>query len=123
MLCHIVAKATADPMPIDPHRIDFRSCFWCSFNVPQKGCGTRSQLGAAAAAAAAAGPGANQLAFQRSLDVGQAELFLENTVIIQHDPDLQEAGDTARRLRCVWRNSLQKSVNAKLRPTQPSLVS
>ena len=56
----------------------------------------------------------NQLSFQRSLDVDIDPLFVENTIIIQHDPDFQEAGDTARRLRCVWRQSLQKSVNAKM---------
>merc|ERR550517_661603 len=56
----------------------------------------------------------NELSFQRSLDVDVDPLFVENTIIIQHDPDFQEAGDTARRLRCVWRQSLQKSVNAKM---------
>jgi len=82
--------------------------WWCSFSVPHKGCGSRSQMGSKANAAG------NELSFQRSLDVDVDPLFVENTIIIQHDPDFQEAGDTARRLRCVWRQSLQKSVNAKM---------
>jgi len=80
-----------------------------SFSVPHKGCGSRSQMSSKTNAAG------NQLSFQRSLDVVDVDpLFVENTIIIQHDPDFQEAGDTARRLRCVWRQSLQKSVNAKM---------
>ena len=80
--------------------------FAYSFSVPLKGCGTISHLG---------GKGnSNSLAAHRSLEVSNEEIFLENTIIIQRDPDIQEAGDTARRLRCVWRNALQKSVNAKL---------
>lgn len=76
-----------------------------SFNVPQRGCGTVSQQGGRKSTAASN-------AFQRSIDVGggatpsgleqQQQIFLENTIIIQNDPDFQEAGDTARRLRCVW---------------------
>lgn len=93
----------------------------CSFNVPQKGCGTVSQSGYKTA---------QQLnTFQRSLDTRaviqpEQEVFLENTIVIQHDPDFQEAGDTARRLRCVWgAHSLQKSVNAKMPEVyQPSTV-
>lgn len=69
-------------------------------------------------------------AFHRSLDINnqqgehQQELLLENTIVIQHDPDFQEAGDTARRLRCVWgAHSIQKSVNAKMTEVyQPSTV-
>lgn len=80
--------------------------------MPQKGCGTLSQTGSSANS------------FHRALDVGR-EVYLENTIIIQHDPDFQEVGDMARRLRCVWgAQALQKSVNAKLPEVyQPSLVS
>lgn len=94
-----------------------------SFNVPQKGCGTVSQSGYKKSN--------NVNTFQRSLDVQPAaaqleneEISLENTIVIQHDPDFQEAGDTARRLRCVWgAHSLQKSVNAKMPEVyQPSTV-
>lgn len=98
--------------------LGFRSVF-SSFNVPQKGCGTVSQSGYKTA---------NVNTFQRSLDVRtpaqEQEVFLENTIVIQHDPDFQEAGDTARRLRCVWGvHSLQKSVNAKMPEVyQPSTV-
>lgn len=100
-------------------------CFAASFNVPQKGCGTVSQSGYKKSN--------NVNTFQRSLDVQPAaaahqleneEISLENTIVIQHDPDFQEAGDTARRLRCVWgAHSLQKSVNAKMPEVyQPSTV-
>ena len=95
--------------------INFLSGF--SFNVPQKGCGTVSQSGYKTANVASN-------TFQRSLDTEEQEVFLENTIVIQHDPDFQEAGDTARRLRCVWGvHSLQKSVNAKMPQVyQPSTV-
>ncbi|EFX86848.1 hypothetical protein DAPPUDRAFT_221694 [Daphnia pulex] len=94
-----------------------------SFNVPQKGCGTVSQSGYKKSN--------NVNTFQRSLDVQPAaaqleneDISLENTIVIQHDPDFQEAGDTARRLRCVWgAHSLQKSVNAKMPEVyQPSTI-
>jgi len=72
-----------------------------SFNVPQRGCGTVSQQQGGRKSTAASN------AFQRSIDVSggatpEQQIFLENTIIIQNDPDFQEAGDTARRLRCVW---------------------
>lgn len=68
-----------------------------SFNVPQRGCGTVSQ----------SSPLKSANSFQRSLEVSRhqqepEQIFLENTIIIQHDPDFQEAGDMARRIRCVW---------------------
>jgi len=89
--------------------------------VPHKGCGSRSRMGSKSKVI-----GGNQLTYQRSLDVEEDPLFVENTIIIQHDPDFQEAGDSARRLRCVWRHSLQKSVNAKMRqiyqPPRPTLI-
>ena len=28
--------------------------------------------------------------------------YIENTIIIQYDPQLQEVWDQARRLRCTW---------------------
>lgn len=106
------------------YKIIWGSCiFVASFNVPQKGCGTVSQSGYKKSN--------NVNTFQRSLDVQPAaaqleneEISLENTIVIQHDPDFQEAGDTARRLRCVWgAHSLQKSVNAKMPEVyQPSTV-
>ena len=110
-------------------RLKYKNFFWgscifvASFNVPQKGCGTVSQSGYKKSN--------NVNTFQRSLDVQPAaaqleneEISLENTIVIQHDPDFQEAGDTARRLRCVWgAHSLQKSVNAKMPEVyQPSTV-
>lgn len=77
--------------------------------MPLKGCGTVSQTASKVTA--------------RSLSSGNDDLFLENTIVIQDDPDIQELGDTARRLRCVWRHSLQKSVNAKLSNFyKPSMV-
>ncbi|KAK4011910.1 uncharacterized protein LOC116921905 isoform X1 [Daphnia magna] len=99
-----------------------------SFNVPQKGCGTVSTQSGYKKSN-------NVNTFQRSLDVRSVspavatqqeneEISLENTIVIQHDPDFQEAGDTARRLRCVWgAHSLQKSVNAKMPEVyQPSTI-
>ncbi|XP_022241106.1 uncharacterized protein LOC106459025, partial [Limulus polyphemus] len=37
-------------------------------------------------------------------------LFIENTVIIQYDPQLQEIWDQARRLRCTWYDFYEKAV-------------
>ena len=106
-----------------------------SFSIPQKGCGTTTSPSAAAAAATSTTNRKSFNPFQRALDVRphpiqqqvvpvSDDVSLENTIIVQHDPDFQEAGDMARRLRCFWRNSLQKSVNAKMPEVyQPSLVS
>ncbi|XP_013792003.1 uncharacterized protein LOC106475874 [Limulus polyphemus] len=41
------------------------------------------------------------------------DMYLENTVIIQNDPYIQEAWDQARRLRCVWSHTLTKTVSAR----------
>lgn len=41
-------------------------------------------------------------------DSGQ---FFENTVVIQYDPQVQEAWDQARKLRCTWHDSYEKSVS------------
>uniref|UniRef100_T1K5Y4 ZP domain-containing protein n=1 Tax=Tetranychus urticae TaxID=32264 RepID=T1K5Y4_TETUR len=37
-------------------------------------------------------------------------LYIENTIIIQYDPQVQEAWDQARRLRCTWYDFYEKSV-------------
>ncbi|XP_046918322.2 uncharacterized protein LOC124498589 isoform X2 [Dermatophagoides farinae] len=37
-------------------------------------------------------------------------LFFENTIIIQYDPQVQEAWDQARRLRCTWHDQYEKAV-------------
>lgn len=37
-------------------------------------------------------------------------LFIENTIIIQYDPQLQEIWDQARRLRCTWYDFYEKAV-------------
>ncbi|XP_022242558.1 uncharacterized protein LOC111085937 [Limulus polyphemus] len=37
-------------------------------------------------------------------------LFIENTVIIQYDPQVQEIWDQARRLRCTWYDFYEKAV-------------
>ena len=36
--------------------------------------------------------------------------FVENTIIIQYDPLVQEVWDQARRLRCTWYDYYEKSV-------------
>lgn len=38
-------------------------------------------------------------------------LFFENTIIIQYDPQVQEAWDQARKLRCTWHDQYEKSVS------------
>ncbi|KAI2807049.1 hypothetical protein BLOT_009011 [Blomia tropicalis] len=42
---------------------------------------------------------------------GSAGNFFENTVIFQYDPFVQEAWDQARKLRCTWHDSYEKSVS------------
>jgi len=37
--------------------------------------------------------------------------FFENTVVIQYDPQVQEAYDTARKLRCTWHDQYEKAVS------------
>lgn len=38
-------------------------------------------------------------------------LFFENTVVIQYDPQVQEAWDQARKLRCTWHDQYEKAVS------------
>ncbi|XP_054168625.1 cuticlin-4-like [Oppia nitens] len=38
-------------------------------------------------------------------------LFIENTIIIQYDPQVQEIWDQARRLRCTWYDYYEKAVS------------
>ncbi|XP_053207324.1 cuticlin-4-like [Panonychus citri] len=40
-------------------------------------------------------------------------LFTESTIIIQHDPQVQEVWDQARRLRCTWYDYYEKTVSFK----------
>jgi len=42
--------------------------------------------------------------------------YLENTIIVQYDPQVQEVWDQARRLRCTWYDYYEKSVT--FRPFQ-----
>lgn len=37
-------------------------------------------------------------------------LFIENTIIVQYDPQVQEIWDQARRLRCTWYDFYEKAV-------------
>ncbi|XP_013773936.2 uncharacterized protein LOC106458916 [Limulus polyphemus] len=41
------------------------------------------------------------------------DMYLENTVIIQNDPYIQEVWDHARRLRCTWSHTLTKALIAR----------
>ena len=36
--------------------------------------------------------------------------YFENTIVIQYDPQVQEAWDTARKLRCTWHDQYEKAV-------------
>lgn len=40
-------------------------------------------------------------------------LYIENTIIIQYDPQVQEIYDQARKLRCTWYDYYEKSVSFK----------
>jgi len=46
--------------------------------------------------------------------------FIENTIIIQYDPLLQEVWDQARRLRCTWYDFYEKAVT--FRPYQVDML-
>ena len=39
--------------------------------------------------------------------------YIENTIIVQYDPQLQEVWDQARRLRCTWYDFYEKAVTFK----------
>lgn len=58
--------------------------------------------------------GANQL--QQTTNAGQQQqqqpngLYIENVIIIQYDPQVQEIYDQARKLRCTWYDYYEKSV-------------
>ncbi|XP_076043829.1 transmembrane protein dusky-like [Oratosquilla oratoria] len=58
-----------------------------------------------------------------SANVGQptpSGTFIENTVIIQYDPLVQEVWDAARKLRCTWYDYYEKSVT--FRPFQVDML-
>lgn len=46
--------------------------------------------------------------------------FIENTIIIQYDPLVQEVWDQARKLRCTWYDFYEKSVT--FRPFQVDML-
>ncbi|XP_065221594.1 uncharacterized protein dyl [Planococcus citri] len=47
--------------------------------------------------------------------------FVENTIIIQYDPYVQESSDKARKLRCTWYDFYEKAVT--FRPFQVDMLS
>ncbi|GFQ91276.1 ZP domain-containing protein [Trichonephila clavata] len=47
-------------------------------------------------------------------------LFIENTIIVQYDPQVQEIWDQARRLRCTWYDYYEKAVT--FRPFQVDML-
>lgn len=49
-----------------------------------------------------------------------AGLFIENTIIVQYDPQVQEIWDQARRLRCTWYDYYEKAVT--FRPFQVDML-
>ena len=53
---------------------------------------------------------------RRHFDRGQpnpAGSYIENTIIIQYDPQVQEVWDQARKLKCTWYDYYEKSVTFK----------
>jgi hypothetical protein len=46
--------------------------------------------------------------------------YLENTIIVQYDPQVQEVWDQARKLRCTWYDYYEKSVT--FRPFQVNML-
>ncbi|KAH9388618.1 hypothetical protein TYRP_007960 [Tyrophagus putrescentiae] len=48
--------------------------------------------------------------FARSESSQIKGLFIENTIIVQYDPQVQEIWDQARRLRCTWYDFYEKAV-------------
>lgn len=60
----------------------------------------------------ASATGGNQL--QQAGGAGQQQpngLYIENVIIIQYDPQVQEIYDQARKLRCTWYDYYEKSVS------------
>ncbi|XP_035214164.1 uncharacterized protein LOC118187963 [Stegodyphus dumicola] len=47
-------------------------------------------------------------------------LYIENTIIVQYDPQVQEIWDQARRLRCTWYDYYEKAVT--FRPFQVDML-
>lgn len=45
-----------------------------------------------------------------AIAANQLGLFIENTVIVQYDPQVQEIWDQARKLRCTWYDFYEKNV-------------
>ncbi|XP_076351310.1 cuticlin-3-like [Tachypleus tridentatus] len=63
-----------------------------TFRIPLAACGTLGQL---------------------EVLTSDQDMYLENTVIIQNDPYIQEVWDHARRLRCTWSHTLTKALIAR----------
>ena len=45
---------------------------------------------------------------QGSSSASSLGLFIENTIIVQYDPQVQEITDLARRVRCTWYDFYEK---------------
>ena len=80
-----------------------RSFFQATFDIALQSCGM----------SASGSQGYSQQTPQGS--------YIENTIIVQYDPQLQEVWDQARRLRCTWYDFYEKAVTFK--PYQVSIRS
>lgn len=52
---------------------------------------------------------------------GQA--YLENTIVIQNEPGIQEVWDTARRIRCLWQGQFDKTVTSSINVDMLDVIS
>ncbi|XP_023231691.1 cuticlin-1-like [Centruroides sculpturatus] len=52
---------------------------------------------------------------------GQA--YLENTIVIQNEPGIQEVWDTARRIRCLWQGQFDKTVTSSINVDMLDIIS
>lgn len=55
--------------------------------------------------------GGNAPFYNDDSSVADNGVFFENTVVIQYDPQVQEAWDKARKLRCTWHDQYEKAVS------------
>ncbi|XP_023221838.1 uncharacterized protein LOC111623483 [Centruroides sculpturatus] len=58
----------------------------------------------------ACGMSGNHHGIQNHHGDGGGGLFIENTIIVQYDPQVQEIWDQARKLRCTWYDYYEKAV-------------
>lgn len=77
-----------------------------NFDIHLGKCGMTSSDASGNAYAGSGSPSAGQQQLQQQPN----GLYIENTIIIQYDPQVQEIFDQARKLRCTWYDYYEKSV-------------